>query len=90
MQVKETKNIIYKNNLMMKKQTFKYLVEFTLKDMEKLENSYPNFRLNYSTFKDFTKSLVLHTPYLFENYDIEGVQINVKELKEIELKKIDK
>ena len=74
----------------MKKQKFKYLVEFTLKDMEKLENSYPNFRLNYSTFKDFTKAMILSTPYEFENYVIKGVQINVKELKEVELIKIDK
>ena len=74
----------------MKTQKFKYLVEFTLKDMEKFENSYPNFRFNYPTFKDFTKAMVLSIPYEFEDYVIEGVQINVKELKEIELIKIDK
>ena len=54
--------------------------------MEKLENTYPNYRLNYSTFRDFTKSLVLGNPLLLKNNGIKGIQINVKELKETELK----
>ena len=54
----------------------KYQVEFRLDDFEKFKASYPNFRYNYSTFREWAEATM---DYMIASCsDLEGMEVTVK------------
>ena len=54
----------------------KYEVEFRLDDFEKFRNSYPNFRYNYTSFKEWAEATIDYM--LASCNDLEGMEVTVK------------
>ena len=56
----------------------KYQVEFRLDDFDKFRNSYPNFRYNYSTFREWAEATMDYM--LASCNDLEGMELTVKKV----------
>ena len=54
----------------------KYLVEFRLDDFNKFRDSYPNFRYNYSSFREWAKATMEYI--LASCSDLKGMEVTVK------------
>ena len=59
-----------------KSDKIKYQVEFRLDDFDRFRNSYPNFRYNYSTFKEWAEATMDYM--LASCSDLEGMEVTVK------------
>ena len=61
-----------------KSDKIKYQVEFRLDDFDRFRNSYPNFRYNYSTFKEWAEATMDYV--LASCSDLEGMELTVKKV----------
>lgn len=62
----------------MEKTKITYQVTFELEDIDKLRESYPNFKYNYTTFEEWAQSNIEYMLGMIS--DIEGYKVTVKKI----------
>lgn len=64
-----------------KPQTIGYKISFTLTDYEKLRESYPNYRYNYGSFREFVAAIMADVKTQMPAQWVKGVKVKVTKLK---------